>query len=166
MPDKVKKKFKDTKVGGFLSNIAPDLFKTGLSLASGFLPDGGLLATLASNIKSSKEINDEQKVEALAFMSLDVQDRADARAMQVAIATSKESSKLAKDFIYYFAAFWSVTSVVYLFCITFMEITNVRAADTILGFLLGTIIATIVVYFFGSSKGSKDKFDGLMKNLK
>jgi hypothetical protein len=158
-----KKKFKDTKVGGFLVGVAPDLFKTGLSLASGFLPDGGLLATLAGKIKSSTELKAEQKAEALSFMTLDVQDRADARAMQTAIATSEHSSKLAKDFIYYFAAFWSVTSVVYLFCITFMEITNVRAADTILGFLLGTIIATIVVYFFGSSKGSKDKFEALTK---
>jgi len=161
-----KKKFKDTKVGGFLPGVAPDLFKTGLSLASGFLPDGGLLATLADKIKTSSEINAEQKAEVLSLLTLDVQDRADARAMQTAIATSEHSTKLAKDFIYYFASFWSVTSVVYLFCITFMEITNVRAADTILGFLLGTIIATIVVYFFGSSKGSKDKFDGLMKNLK
>jgi hypothetical protein len=34
---------------------------------------------------------------------------------------------------------------------------NVRFADTVLGFLLGTIIATIINYFYGSSKSSADK---------
>lgn len=29
--------------------------------------------------------------------------------------------------------------------------------DTVLGFLLGTIIATVIQYFLGSSKGSADK---------
>jgi hypothetical protein len=158
-----KKKFKHTKVGGFLSKIAPELFKTGLGLASGFLPDGGLLQKLSDKIRTSSEIDAEQKVEALSLLTLDVQDRADARAMQVAIATSEHSTLLAKNFIYYLAAFWSVVSVVYLFCITFMEIANVRAADTILGFLLGTIVATIIAYFFGSSKGSSDKMKELFK---
>ena len=100
------------------------------------------------------------------LIMLDVQDRADARAMQVAIATSTNSTKLAKNYIYYLASFWSIVSVVYLFMITFVHIENVRAADTILGFLLGTIVATIIAYFFGSSKGSSDKMKGLMKQLK
>lgn len=158
-----KKKFKETKVGGFLSKIAPELFKAGLGLASGYLPDGGLLQKLSDKIRTSSEIDSEQKAEALSLLTLDVQDRADARAMQVQIATSEHSTKLAKNFVYYLASFWSLVSAVYLFFITFADIKNERAADTILGFLLGTIIATIIAYFFGSSKGSSDKMKELFK---
>ena len=103
MSDKVKKKFKDTKVGGFLSGLAPDLLKMGLNLGSGFLPDGGMLSKFADKIKTSTEIDEEQKVQALSLLSLDVQDRQGARDMQTKIATSEHSTTLSKNFIYYFA---------------------------------------------------------------
>jgi multisubunit Na+/H+ antiporter MnhE subunit len=58
--------------------------------------------------------------------------------------------------------------VVYICAITFLTIpeNSVRFADTILGFLLGTIVATILQFFFGSSKSSKDKTDLMMKGMK
>ena len=88
-------------------------------------------------------------------------DTADARAMQV--QALKQGDKLSKRFVYYFATFWSVAAALYIAFITFGEIpeANIRFADTILGFILGTIIATIVQFFFGSSQGSKDKEETL-----
>lgn len=85
------------------------------------------------------------------------EDRANARAMQT--AALGQSDTFAKRFVYYFATFWSVSSALYIAFITFGEIpeANVRFADTILGFLLGTIVATIVQFFFGSSDSSKQK---------
>ena len=82
---------------------------------------------------------------------------ADARAMQVAALAQED--KFSKRFVYVLAGFWSVVSVVYLFMITFVTIpaANVRFADTVLGFLLGTVIATVINYFYGSSKSSADK---------
>lgn len=82
---------------------------------------------------------------------------ADARAMQV--AALGQDDKFSKRFVYMFAAGWSIVAVVYIFMITFMSIpaANVRFADTVLGFLLGTIVATIINYFYGSSKSSADK---------
>jgi len=52
------------------------------------------------------------------------------------------------------AYFWSMFSAAYLVAITFHAIppTNVRFADTILGFILGTLIATIVGWYFGAAK--------------
>ena len=86
---------------------------------------------------------------------------ADARAMQV--AALGQDDKFSKRFVYLFAAGWSIVAVVYIFMITFMSIpaANVRFADTVLGFLLGTIVATIINYFYGSSKSSADKNEAM-----
>lgn len=91
---------------------------------------------------------------------------ADARAMQV--AALQQDDKFSKRFVMYLATFWSLTAVVYIFLITFTNIPelNVRFADTILGFLLGTVVATILNFFLGSSAGSKEKTEALTAELK
>lgn len=88
---------------------------------------------------------------------LTVEDRKDARAMQV--AALNQSDPFAKRFIYYFATGWSIITALYIAFITFGTIptANVRFADTVLGFLLGTIVSTIIQYFFGTSFGAHKK---------
>ena len=75
------------------------------------------------------------------------------------------NDKLAKHFIYYYAWFWASTSVFYFFCVTFFLLPEGGRdfANIILGFLLGTAVATIISFFYGSSKSSKDKTDAMMK---
>lgn len=82
---------------------------------------------------------------------------ADARAMQ--IAALAQTDVLTKRFVIYFAIFWSLFAASYIGWITFGKIPadNVRFADTILGFLLGTIVSTILNFFYGSSAGSREK---------
>lgn len=89
----------------------------------------------------------------LAYLK-DVQD---ARDLQK--AALGQNDLFSKRFIYYLAIFWSLTAAVYIGFITFGTIPkdNVRFADTILGFLLGTLIATIMNFFYGSSRGSSTK---------
>jgi hypothetical protein len=84
-------------------------------------------------------------------------DTANARNMQV--EALRQDDKFAKRFIYIFATFWSIFAASYIAFITFGTIPtdNQRFADTILGFLLGTVVATILQFFFGSSMGSKEK---------
>lgn len=91
-------------------------------------------------------------------------DRDSARKMQSSALES--DSKLAKEFIYYYTAFWSLASSAYIAFITFAVIPekNVRFADTILGFILGTAVASMFTYFYGSSNSSKAK-DNTIKNL-
>jgi hypothetical protein len=84
-------------------------------------------------------------------------DTANARNMQV--EALRQDDSFAKRFIYIFATFWSIFAAGYIGFITFGTIPadNQRFADTILGFLLGTVVATILQFFFGSSMGSKEK---------
>lgn len=86
-----------------------------------------------------------------AIMKIQADEYANTRNMQ--IENLKQDDLFSKRFVYYFAIFWSVFAVVYLAGITFVEIPkeNVRFADTIVGFLLGTIVATLIGFFYGNS---------------
>ena len=91
------------------------------------------------------------------LLSMAYGDTANARNMQV--EALRQDDIFSKRFIYYFAIFWSIFAAGYIGFITFgtIPVDNQRFADTILGFLLGTVVATILQFFFGSSMGSKDK---------
>lgn len=81
---------------------------------------------------------------------LALEDWQDARAMQV--AAMKQADPFVKRFIYYLASFWSIVATAFIFLIIMYPIPkdNLRFADVVLGFVLGTIIATIIQFFFGS----------------
>ena len=84
-------------------------------------------------------------------------DKKNAREMQN--TALNQGDLFSKRFVYYFAIGWSVFAMIYLGAITFVDLPegSTRFADTILGFLLGTIISGIIQFFYGSSQGSKDK---------
>lgn len=84
-------------------------------------------------------------------------DVADARSLQAEALA--QDDVFAKRFIYYFAIAWSLFAMIYFTWATFGTITNQRFADTILGFLLGTAIAGIFQFFYGSSARSAKKDD-------
>ena len=66
-----------------------------------------------------------------------------------------------KRFAYFFAAGWSGFAMAFFTAATFCAIPaeNVRIVDTILGFLLGTAIASIFNWLFGTTvrSGQKDE---------
>ena len=101
----------------------------------------------------------------LRQFELEIADRNGARHMQE-VALQQED-KFAKHFIYWFAWFWSVGSMAYFFAITFGTVpaSGKDFGNIILGFLLGTAVATIISFFYGSSKSSKDKTDTLTKEM-
>jgi len=96
----------------------------------------------------------------------EVADRQSARKMQeVAL---QQDDLFSKRFVYYYASVLTSVTLIYIFAITFATIpaANVRFADTILGFLLGTILSTIIYYFFGTSRSSQKKDDTIKQLTK
>lgn len=87
-----------------------------------------------------------------------------ARKMQ--IAALQQEDLFAKRFIYWFSIAWSLFAMGFLTIVTLCEIPekNVRIVDTVLGFLLGTAIASIFNFFLGTSQSSKSK-DHTIANL-
>jgi CDP-diglyceride synthetase len=148
-----------------LGNIAP-------SLASAVIgPAGGMVVSAIADKLGVKDSVDEvakaiagdpQAALKLAQINLDAikaeyANTENARAMQ--IAALQQSDVFSKRFTMYLTSFWSIAAAVYIGFITFSIIPepNVRFADTILGFILGTVVATMLNFWFGSSIGSKEK---------
>ena len=140
-------------------------------------PAGGVVVSALANKFGCKEtVDDVAKAiagdpeAALKLAQIDLEtlkaqyaNTSDARAMQV--AALNQSDIFSKRFTMYLTAFWSIAAAIYIGFITFSVIpdTNVRFADTILGFILGTVIATMLNFWFGSSIGSKEKAEALRK---
>ena len=101
----------------------------------------------------------------LKQFELENADRDSARHMQE-VALQQED-KFAKHFIYWFAWFWSIGSMAYFFAITFGTVpaSGKDFGNIILGFLLGTAVATIISFFYGSSKSSKDKTETMSREF-
>lgn len=102
-------------------------------------------------------------------MELENADRADARKMQTAALGS--TSRLAQEFIYWYAIFWSIWAALYITWITIMPVPqeNLRVVDTVLGFILGTLIATLLAFFFGTSyaeRGARKREDISVRTVK
>ena len=93
-------------------------------------------------------------------------DTADARDMQK--EALKQDDVWSKRFIYIFASAWSLFAMIFILMVSFGTIPpgSVRFVDTTLGFLLGTVVSTVIQFFFGSSVSSRKKTDELMEGLK
>jgi hypothetical protein len=92
------------------------------------------------------------------FMAeIDLKNMQGARDMQLKAMDSEDP--LVRRFVYFFIAGWSILSAAYIGFITFGSIpeSNIRFADTILGFVLGTMVASMFQFLLGSSLGSRAK---------
>lgn len=101
----------------------------------------------------------------LELQKLEFLDRGGARQAQ---SVKNTEGVMGRYFIYYFAIFWSLFSAAYFVLLTIhpIETGSRDFANIILGFLLGTALTSIFMFFYGSSKGSKDKTDAMVKGFK
>ena len=90
-------------------------------------------------------------------LSLEIQDRENAREMQKLAMQSDDP--WVRRFVYMFAWFWAISSVIYFFAVTFMDVpkTGEAFANFILGFLTGTAVATIIGFFYGGAVKEEKK---------
>lgn len=72
-----------------------------------------------------------------------------------------------KDFLHRFAIYIISLAFAYIFAASFFDIPkeNIRFVDTVLGFILGTVVSTIVQFFYGTSRGSQLK-DAIISNVR
>lgn len=119
--------------------------KTGVTLKADMTPEE------VGALREAAQKHEEFKIEQAN------KNTADARAMQV--AALQQDDKFSKRFVMYLAMFWSVASCTYIGFVTFSQIpeANLRFVDTLLGVCIGTVITTILNFFYGSSAGSKAK---------
>jgi uncharacterized membrane protein YwzB len=147
-------------VSGLISNGLPKVADAVLDKGVDYVQDK-LGIQLKPEGEATKE--DYAKIQAEAnrheeFMAEnDLKNMQGARAMQEKAMDSDDP--LVRRFVYYFVTFWSILSAAYIGFITFGEIpeSNIRFADTILGFVLGTMVASMFQFLLGSSLGSRKK---------
>ncbi len=147
-----KKKFKDTKVGKFLSTAAPSI----LGLASNLLPDGGTLNLVKNLIQKDKALPPEDKETALRLLEQDMVEMQEVSKRWE--ADMKSDSYLSKNTRPLTLIFLTVSLVVFIFLDGFdMEWT----VDTGWIDLLKSLLITVYVAYFGS-RGA-EKFQSISK---
>ena len=98
------------------------------------------------------------------FMAeIDLKNTQSARDMQHKAMESDDP--MVRRFVYQFAWMWSAFAIGYIILITTYNIPekNIRFVDVVLGFIMGTVVSTLLNFFFGSSQSSKDKTKEMAK---
>ena len=161
-----KEDFKDSKFGKFLNKAkevvldkGDDLALAALQVATG-KPAQGIQTVMkalgASSIPESDVLLKELEVERDIYLA-ELKDLQNARELQVAALGQEDD--FSKRYVYYFASalfLFSASIVIMLFFVEIPE-QNQRIVDMILGVIIGTGLVSVINFFFGSSKGSKDK---------
>ena len=147
-----KKKFKDTKVGKFLSTAAPSI----LSLAGNLLPDAGAFNLIKNLIKKDDVLPSEDKETALRLLEQDMVEMQEVSKRWK--ADMKSDSYLSKNTRPMALIFLTVSLIVFIFLDGFdMEWT----VDTGWIDLLKSLLITVYVAYFGS-RGA-EKFQSISK---
>jgi len=147
-------------VSGLISNglpkIADAVVEKGVDYVEGKLgvklkPEDEMTPEDVASLRERAMQHEEFMVEA------EIKDRANARDMAKHAMSSGDW--FVRRFTYFFITAWSLFAMTFIPWITFGTIPadNVRFADTILGFMLGTVMASMFSFLLGSSFGSRAK---------
>mgnify|MGYP003645478481 FL=1 len=147
-----KKKFKDTKVGGFLSKVAPGL----LGIAGDILPDAGVLGIVKNLIQKDKTLPPEDKEKALMLLKQDMVEMQEVSKRWN--SDMKSDSWLSKNTRPMSLIFLTI-SMVLLILLDSFEWSFVVSEGWV--DLLQTLLVTVYVAYFGS-RGA-EKFQSIRK---
>ena len=146
------KKIKDTKIGQFLKDKAPDV----LEVVGDLLPDNGALGVAKNLIK---KVAPESSEEFEAMESEFLADIQDAREMYEKTG-HEQADKIADKIINWNLIIIMILVVIQVLVIMYVDGQVAAVITGIVGTVVGALINernTVVNFFFGSSKGSKDK---------
>lgn len=158
-----RKKFKDTKVGGFISKNVPQV----LDVVGDVLPDKGVLGVVKNIISKDDTIPPEIKAEAYKLIELDYKDIDSARQREIAIATSDAAPLINKIIAPILALVIVGLTFTLFYIIMFNTVQNIE--KDIIVYVLGaltTYVGMVLSYYFGSSSSSKKKDEALEKMFK
>ena len=110
-------------------------------------------ATPEYNAKLQEEANRHAE-----FMA-ELDEKSTQRATDMQMEALKSADQFVRRFLYYFIALWSTFAVIFIPCLICVQIpeSNIRFADTILGYVLGTVVTGMFAFLLGSSQGSRNK---------
>jgi hypothetical protein len=145
---KPKKKFKDTKVGKLIGNIAPNI----LGVAGELLPDAGVLGIVKNLVSKDDNITPEDKEMIHSHIKelyeLEVADRDSARKREVEIA---KTGKV--DWMHSFVGVIGLGAFCFMiYAVVFLEVqaSNKEIFINLVGIIQG-IILSIFGYYYGSA---------------
>jgi hypothetical protein len=160
-----RKKIKD-KVFTFFKEKAPHLLDT----IADFLPDNGALGIVKNIIDKDPKIPDSYKADfkeiyelSLRELELINEDVDSARQREVNISNSKGSSWLSKNIVPILAINWTLFAMTIFILVLVGELNLDKGIIMLVINSVSNIIFMIIGYYFGSSKGSKDKQQQLNK---
>jgi len=154
---KEKKKFKETRIGIFLKEKAPAI----LDKIGDVLPDKGVLGIVKNIIDKDETLSEADKLEAserikqdLEMYEIDRLDRADARAREREYVKSGK-----KDWMMFATGITALLSFIGMVIAVIMypeKYQDNPIFHQLMGVIEGVAL-TIFAYYYGSSKGSRDK---------
>ncbi len=142
------KQLKDTKIGKFLAEKAPDV----LDVAGSLLPDAGLLGVVKNLIDKDSNLTPEDKEQIhqqlVELYKLEVQDRDSARQREVEITKAGGNDWM-----------MNITGIIGLFCFVFIVYAVVYIPQVLenelfihlMGMVEGVVIGNIFAFYYGTS---------------
>lgn len=146
MDQKTKKKFKDTKVGKFLSKAAPGILGT----VGDVLPDKGVLGVVKNIISKDEQLPPEDKEKAMKLLEMDIAEMSEVSTRWV--SDMKSDSWLSKNTRPMTLIFLTLSMVLFIILDSFNWGWSVETAWVD---LLKTLLVTVYVAYFGSRGAEK-----------
>jgi len=147
-----KKKFRDTKVGGFLTKVAPGI----LGIAGDILPDAGILGIVKNLITKDDKLLPEDKEKALMLLEQDMVEMEEVSKRWE--SDMKSDSWLSKNTRPMSLIFLTLSMVLLILLDSFEWDFHVSEGWVS---LLQTLLVTVYVAYFGS-RGA-EKFQSIKK---
>jgi len=141
-----KKKFKETKVGAFLTEKAPKL----VSQLGEFLPDQGGLGVVKNLITNDTELQPEDKEKAMKLLELDIMEMENVSTRWT--SDMKSDSWLSKNTRPLTLIYLTLASTILIIIDSFHMMFDVDVAWVE---LLKTLLITVYVAYFGSRGAEK-----------